>query len=143
MVTKQIASFTKDLKPVSIIDEDKKRSAIKLLKYASSKDINFCDSINIDGIWDEPIVSNASPNVKKGAPKEAIILDRITRKEKTTKYDAVIITKSVTKLTRSKISNWKVSNEKQQNNDLYVNMFNYFHIFIYAYTIFVKDEMMG
>ena len=61
---------------------------------------------------DGPVIIDASPNLKKGAPKEATSLDTIMIKEKKIKDDAVIATKPVTKLPRFKRSNRKVSNKK-------------------------------
>ena len=58
---------------------------IELLESGSSNASDSEDSINLDDILDEPVVFHISPNVNKGAPKEAISLDLILRKEKTTK----------------------------------------------------------
>jgi len=85
IVTKQISSFTKDLKPLNTMD--KKQSTIELLESSSGNesDCSSEDSINLDDIYDAPVVLDSSPNVKTRAPKAAISLDSITRKEKATK----------------------------------------------------------
>ena len=64
---------------------DKKQNAIKLLGSESSNTSDSKDSINLDDISDEPVLFDISPNVNKGAPKEAVSLDLIMRKEKTIK----------------------------------------------------------
>ena len=71
---------------------DKKQSAIKLLD-SSSGDESDCsseDSINLDDVYDAPVVLDSSPNVNTIAPKAAISLDSIMRKEKATKPKKII-----------------------------------------------------
>ena len=69
IVTKQISSFTKDLKPLNTMD--KKQSTIELLESSSGNesDCSSEDSINLDDIYDAPVVLDSSPNVKTSAPK--------------------------------------------------------------------------
>ena len=67
MVTKQIASFTKDLKPVSIMKQGKHKSAIELLDTSSSDDNDLSESEFEPVVTsDEPVPMNAT---KKSTPK--------------------------------------------------------------------------